>query len=76
MGVVQDKVLDMDELALEPKCRGGIGKILPLDPAVADRRAMKPLVETRQDLRGASNRADEPIQRQSLLSRLEIHGQW
>ncbi|TIN64857.1 MAG: hypothetical protein E5Y26_08220 [Mesorhizobium sp.] len=64
VSVVQDKVLDMDELALKPKCRDGVGKILALDPALPNRRTVKPLIETRQNLRGASNRADEPIQRQ------------
>ncbi|WP_192250218.1 hypothetical protein [Mesorhizobium caraganae] len=44
MGVVQDEVLEVDELALEPQRRGRVGEVLALDKAVADRRAVKPLV--------------------------------
>jgi hypothetical protein len=52
VGVVQDEVLDVDELAHEPKRGGRIGKMLALDGAVADRRAGQALVEPRQGFGG------------------------
>ncbi|MER9566579.1 hypothetical protein [Mesorhizobium sp. M0571] len=50
MGVVQDKVLEVDKFALEPERGSGIGKMLALDKAVADRRTGNPLVEADQNL--------------------------
>lgn len=52
VGVVQDEVFDMDELAVEPQRRRGIGKVEPLDETVADRAFVHALVEAGQKVFG------------------------
>lgn len=36
-GVMEDEVLEMDELAVDPEGSAGVGKMHPLDKAFADR---------------------------------------
>jgi hypothetical protein len=36
VGVVQDEVFEMDELAVDPEGGAGVGEILPLNKAGAD----------------------------------------
>ncbi len=36
-GVVEDEVFEMDEFAVDPQRRAGVGEILAFDPAGADR---------------------------------------
>ena len=64
VGVVQDQVLEVDELALEPERGGRVGKVLALDKTVAHRRAGQPLVEARQNLGRARDRPDQGLQGQ------------
>ncbi|WP_292231963.1 hypothetical protein [Mesorhizobium sp.] len=52
MGVVQDEVFEVHELALEPQRGGRIGKMLALDKTVADGGTSQPLVKARQNLGG------------------------
>ncbi|RWX58171.1 hypothetical protein EOA24_39515 [Mesorhizobium sp. M2A.F.Ca.ET.039.01.1.1] len=52
VGVVQDEVFDMDELAVEPQRRGRVGKMLALDKAVSDRAFEHALVEPGQKVFG------------------------
>ena len=47
-GVVQDEVLEMHELAVEPQRGAGVGKILALKQASADRRAGNPFIDPGQ----------------------------
>jgi hypothetical protein len=47
-GVVQDEVLEMDELAVDPQRGAGVGEMGSRDKAGADRRTTDTLVETRQ----------------------------
>ena len=63
VGIVQDKVLEMDKFALKPKGGGGVIKILACDPAVADRAFGHALVEAGQSIFGAGERADQGTQR-------------
>ena len=65
-GVVQHEVLEMDELALEPERGGGVGKVGPRDPAVADGARSQPLVEPRQRVFGARQRPRELAPRQRI----------
>ncbi|WP_287140920.1 hypothetical protein [Mesorhizobium sp.] len=51
MRVVQDKILEVDELALEPQRCGRIGKMLALNKTVAHRRTGQALVEAGERLR-------------------------
>jgi hypothetical protein len=44
-GVVQDEVLEMDQLAIDPKRGAGIGEMRAFNPAGADRRAGDPLID-------------------------------
>ncbi len=62
MGVVQDEILEVHEIALQPQRRRRIGKVLALDKTVADRRARQPLVEPRQNLGRARNRPKQGLQ--------------
>jgi hypothetical protein len=50
LGVVEDEVLDMDELAFDPERGDGVVEMRALDPAVAHRRMGQALVETGQKL--------------------------
>jgi hypothetical protein len=36
-GVMKHEVLEMDEFALDPERGGGVGKMRPRDPSLADR---------------------------------------
>ncbi len=56
----------MDELALEPERGGGIGKMRPRDPALADGARSQPLVEPRQRVFGARQRPRELAPRQRI----------
>jgi hypothetical protein len=47
-GVVEDEVFEMHQFAVDPQRGAGVGEILALDPAGADRRAGDALVETGQ----------------------------
>ncbi len=75
VGVVQDEILEVDELALEPQRGGRVGEVLALDKTVAHRRTGQPLVEARQNLGGAGDRPDQRLQwkrspaRKPLISR-------
>jgi hypothetical protein len=53
---VQDEVLGVDELAVEPQRGGRVGKILACDKAVAHRALLHTLVEARQQVFGAGER--------------------
>ena len=64
VGVVQDEVFEVDELALEPERGGRVGEMLALDKAVAHRRTGQPLVEARQNLGRARDRPDQGVQGQ------------
>lgn len=46
--IMQDEVLDMDELAIDPQRGAGIGEMHALDPSLTDRGAGNSLVEARQ----------------------------
>ncbi|MBM2712830.1 hypothetical protein JQK88_16675 [Mesorhizobium caraganae] len=50
MRVMQDEVLEVDQLALEPQRGGRVSKVLALDGPFADRRTGQPLVDPRQNL--------------------------
>lgn len=52
VGVVQDKVLEVDELAFEPERAGSVGEVLALDKTVADGGTSQPLVKAGQNLGG------------------------
>ncbi|BAB54975.1 msl9407 (plasmid) [Mesorhizobium japonicum MAFF 303099] len=52
VGVVQNEVLEVDKLALEPQCCGRVSEVLAFDEPFADQRAGQPLVEPRQNLGG------------------------
>ena len=65
-GVVQNEVLQVDELALDPERGGGVGKMRPRDPAVADGARSQPLVEPRQRVFGARQRPRELAPRQRI----------
>jgi hypothetical protein len=45
-GIVQDEVLEMDELAIDPQRSTGVGEMGALDPSRSDRRAGDALIET------------------------------
>ena len=47
-GVVEDKVLEMDQFAVDPQRGTGVGEILTLDPPASDGRAGDALVKARQ----------------------------
>lgn len=47
-GIVKDKVLEMDQLAVDPQRGAGIGELGSFDPPLPDRRAGDALVETRE----------------------------
>ncbi|WP_248307736.1 hypothetical protein [Bosea sp. AS-1] len=47
-GVVEDEVVEVDELALEPQTAAGVGEVSPRDKTVADRAFRQPLVESRE----------------------------
>ncbi len=65
MRVMQDEVFQMHQLAFQPQRGGGIGEMLALDPAVADRRAGQPLVQPRQSLGCPRGGSDQRLQRQN-----------
>ncbi|WP_292191917.1 hypothetical protein [Mesorhizobium sp.] len=52
MGVVQDKILEVHELALEPERGGCVGEVLALDKTVADGGTSQPLVKAGRNLGG------------------------
>jgi len=56
----------MDELALEPERGGGVGKMRPRDPAVADGARSQSLVEPRQRVFGARKGVRELAPRQRI----------
>ncbi|EHH05512.1 hypothetical protein MEA186_29917 [Mesorhizobium amorphae CCNWGS0123] len=58
VGVVQDEVFEMDELAFEPQRGGRVGEVLALDKTVADGGTSQPLVKAGQNLGGAGNQSD------------------
>jgi len=64
MGVVEDKILDMDELAFEPQRGRRVGKMLALDKAVPDRALLHALVEAGQRIFGACERPDQGLKGQ------------
>lgn len=64
MGVVQDEVFAVDELAVEPQRGGRIGEVAACDKAVAHRAFGHPLVEARQQVSGAGERPDQGVQGQ------------
>ncbi|MGR9228699.1 hypothetical protein [Rhizobium leguminosarum] len=58
-GVVEDKVLEVDEFAAEPQPGAGVNEVGSLDPAHADRRTGDAPVETHQRDPGVRNRPQE-----------------
>jgi len=44
--VVKDEVFEVDEFAVDPEGRAGIGEVGALNPALPDRRTGDALVET------------------------------
>lgn len=59
VGVVQDEVFDMHELAVEPQRGRRVGKMQTLDKTVTDRAFVHPLVEPGQKVFGAGERPDQ-----------------
>ncbi len=58
-GVVEDKILEMHEFAINPQRGAGVGEILPFEEACTDRRAGNALVETRQGDGSVKSRAHQ-----------------
>lgn len=58
VGIMQDEVFRVDELAVEPQRRRRVGKTLTLDKTVADRAFVHALVQPRQKIFGAGERRD------------------
>lgn len=50
MGVVQDQVLKMDELALDSERGDRVVEVRAFEPPLANRRARQPLVQADQNL--------------------------
>ncbi len=59
LGVVQDKVFEMHQLALEPQAGAGVQEMRPADPPLPDRACAEALVEARQGVLGGRERARE-----------------
>lgn len=57
--VVQDEILDMDKLALEPEDRRSVVEMEALDESVPHRRARQPLVEPGDRVLGGDQRAGD-----------------
>lgn len=58
-GVVEDKVLEVDEFAAEPQPGAGVNEVGSFDPAHTDRRMGDAPVETHQRDPGVRNRPQE-----------------
>ncbi|MNV41024.1 hypothetical protein D3C71_1326460 [compost metagenome] len=55
-GVMEDEVFEMDELAVDPERRTGVGELGALDPSLTHRRTGDALVQTRQSDTGIESR--------------------
>ncbi|WP_394885922.1 hypothetical protein ACG873_00215 (plasmid) [Mesorhizobium sp. AaZ16] len=62
MGVVQDQVFEVDELALEPERGGRVGKILAFDKAVAYGAGPHALVKAGQNRGRLRDGRDDGVQ--------------
>jgi hypothetical protein len=58
-GVVEDEIFEMDEFAVDPEGRAGIGEVGALDPPLADRRAGDALIQTRERNASIESRSDQ-----------------
>jgi hypothetical protein len=78
MGVVQDEVLQIDELALVPQCRNSLSEIGPRDPALSEWARTEPLVETSKGVISLAEGAGYGVTvlnravSSSLISRLSV----
>ena len=69
IGVVQNEVFDMNELAVDPGARAGVQEMRARDPALANRTDAQPLVQPGQSVLGSAQRTDDcrPWQRDGKL---------
>lgn len=58
-GVVEDKVVEVDEFAVEPQTGAGVGEVHPADRAVAYWAFGQPLVEAGERILGGGERPGE-----------------
>ncbi|RVC61039.1 hypothetical protein EN766_38320 [Mesorhizobium sp. M2A.F.Ca.ET.046.02.1.1] len=64
VGIMQDEVFRVDELAVEPQRGGRVGEVGAFDKTVADRTLLHALVEAGQKVFGAGERPDQAVQGQ------------
>ena len=66
VGVMENQIFDVDELAVEPQAGTGVGEVGAGDKAGADRAFGEPLVEPGQRILGGGERAGEFWPRQRI----------
>ena len=66
VGVVENEIFEVDQLAVQPQAGAGVGEVGARDPAVADRAFGQAFVEPGQRVLGGGERAGELSPRQRI----------